>query len=53
VLDFYGANRESDMIENIEKILPRFSWQKMMETIEGLAGSCAASPMEHAQDVRK
>jgi glycosyltransferase involved in cell wall biosynthesis len=33
VSDFYGANRESEMGQNIELQLPRFSWEKMLDTI--------------------
>jgi glycosyltransferase involved in cell wall biosynthesis len=33
VSDFYRANRESEMTQNIELQLPRFSWEKMLDTI--------------------
>jgi glycosyltransferase involved in cell wall biosynthesis len=39
VLDFYNFNRERLMIENIEHVLPKFSWLGMLETLDSLV-SC-------------
>ncbi len=43
VLDFYNSGRERLMIANIERQLPRFSWQHMLETIEAIASDSGDS----------
>lgn len=43
VLDFYDFEREKQMIENIEKELPRFTWEKMVDTIEEMTRFCSLS----------
>jgi len=34
VVSFYRKNKEAEFTQNIEKEKPRFSWEKMLETIE-------------------
>jgi len=40
VLDFYDQNRENEMIQNITSGLSRFSWQRMVETIQKVMVQC-------------
>ncbi|HVN79690.1 MAG TPA: glycosyltransferase [Terriglobia bacterium] len=43
IIDFYNSGREQLFIANIERQLPRFSWQHMLETVEAIASkSCDA-----------